>query len=394
MALSAVTPQQHEGLFRVGLVIANDCTIPQDAIAAVASPLSLCQIVSLVLVQETEKTKKLSNEDIRRLYHVDPNHTTILYGEEGFRQILESKGVDAVYISVPTADQPHYCIASLEAKKHVLLDDPVSTALTEFREQLTCAQKVKRFVQFRTMFVHHYRVTSFLNCVLTKDFGAIESIDVRLTVEYDDMDKVGVQLPLKPGQGCIRILGRYCALISALIFSRSGSLPISAQVTKATVCDENGEALSADCEVYFTGDRLVTFCVGYSPAPTRQVLEVRSRHRSATMNDFVIPHRDRLATYRIYKKEVDPITGQLEVTDGDALDVPMGPSQGIMMWRQFRELCASVEEQGWTEMGSHTMSTRELTSVALQTKRILTALEASLADECEKIAIDAKEFNV
>jgi hypothetical protein len=51
------------------------------------------------------------------------------------------------------------------------------------------------------------------------------------------------------------------------------------------------------------------------------------------VQDFVIPHPDGLATYRIYQKVDDH--WQLEVVRGQMVDVPSGPPQDVMMWRDF-----------------------------------------------------------
>ena len=381
---------------RIGLVV-KDRVVPEGYLAAIASPWSLCELVAVALLSQNEPSDATPVEEVIRKYDErrgqPGNPTTVWYGEDSFRRLIESDNVDAVYVFVPYECNLQYAIAALEARKHVLLDDPVSTALDEFREQLACAVKVNRFVQFATTFVHHHRVQSFLDCVLREKFGAIQAIDVRLNVNWEDVYMIGVTLPLEPGHGCIRRLGRYCALIAALMLTPSGSRPMSAKVLHATL-SESGEPVAARCVVKYTGNQVLKLHVGYTGAHhTRQVLEVRSRQRYATMTDFVIPHPDGLANYRTYEKEPNPLNGKLELVSGEALDVPLGPSQGIMMWRHFRELCASVEVDGWAE-SPKTLDARDMTSVALQTKRILLALTQSLKDGFAEVCIPVEDFDI
>jgi predicted dehydrogenase len=105
--------------------------------------------------------------------------------------------VDAIYVIVPTESQ-RVGIAVLEAGKHCLLKDPVSTSFDGFRDQLGLRRKVGKFVQFSTMFVHHHhRVKTFLDCVLREKFGAIESIDANLTVNFQDVEEVASRCHLK-----------------------------------------------------------------------------------------------------------------------------------------------------------------------------------------------------
>jgi hypothetical protein len=238
---------------------------------------------------------------------------------------------------------------------------------------------VGRFLQSSTMFVHHHRVKVFLACVNNQaTFGNLQSIHAKLLVNYDDAARImGVEFPLvKRGDGCVRRLGRYCVLISVLLLSRAGSQPVSAFVEPQYEHEDDVEPTSAQGTVHFTDDRVVTFEVGYSSIPTRQVLEVHAPARYATMTDFVLPHRDGLATYRVYHKDVEPVSGKLEVVRAESLDVMSGPPQDIMMWRDFSLLCDAVERYGY---GSpQAQGSRELANVANCTKKVLLALEESL----------------
>lgn len=387
--------------FRIGLVVKEDCYLgplsgragiqntahfSKRAVKAMSSPLCSCRFSHVLLLDATEE----SDDEVLQRYHISQSGVQLLRGVEGFGALLQTN-VEALYMFVPTALQRDYSNAALEARKHVLLNDPESTSLEDFRSQLSYAKKVQRFVNFPTMFVHQHRVISFLDCVSMEKFGSLESIDARLTVCFKDLHKVGVSLPLTQGQGCIQRLGRFCLLITTLIFTTrtDDSRPISAQVSKCEFSD-SGQPVSADCVVQFTRDRVLTFHVAYSPAPTRQVLEVRSRDRYATLTDFVIPHPDGLSTYRIYDKALNDKTGKVEVESGEALDVPRGPSQDVMMWRRFQELCRSIEQYGWEER-AETRIARDITSVALQTKSCLIALGKSLEEKCREVLISTEE---
>jgi hypothetical protein len=102
------------------------------------------------------------------------------------------------------------------------------------------------------MFVHQYRVRRFMERVLCDEgFGRIHSINAFVRLSYDDVGEVGVQLPLGPHSGSIRVLGRYCVLCSTLFFSRVGSFAHSAKVEYAEE-GNNGEVLSARCTVKYT----------------------------------------------------------------------------------------------------------------------------------------------
>ena len=237
---------------------------------------------------------------------------------------------------------------------------------------------------------------------------------------YDDVEKVGVKLPLREGDGSFRVLGRFCVLVSALFYSQVGSFAQSAKVEKVEY-GENGEITEGTCLVKFTevstytlkaaerklssfGMKLIQrsdwheiqgrtlhFDVGYTHSPTRQSIQLDATSRFATMNDFVIEHPDGLATYRVYEKAPN-VLDYIEVTKGEAIDLAGGPPQNTMMWRTFVGLCNSLDRQGGWDQSDATAECRVLANVALQTKRILIALTKSAENSCEEVVIDDIDY--
>ena len=175
------------------------------------------------------------------------------------------------------SSQREYVLEALNCGKHVLLNDPISTSLSEFVEQQTLAKKYGKFIQFSTMFVHQFqgeavcffsdehlttliltsppcpsKVLRFINKVLgDEEFGWIHRIDATLHLSYQDVEKVGVKLPLSDGDGSIRVLGRFCVLVSTLFFSQVGSFAKSAKVENMEL-GEHGEITKATCTVKYT----------------------------------------------------------------------------------------------------------------------------------------------
>lgn len=153
------------------------------------------------------------------------------------------------------SSQKDYVLQALNAKKHVLANDPTSVKLSEFMEELECAKKNGKFIQTTAMFVHQYRVQRFMNHVLDDEkFGRIIGVDSSIQLNYDDVEKVGVKLPLGKEEGCIRVLGRFCVLVCTMFFNRVGSYAESARV-KSWKHEANGLVVSADCTVKFTNVR-------------------------------------------------------------------------------------------------------------------------------------------
>jgi len=224
-------------------------------ICAISKVASSCEIAEFIFLQESDAIQPPLSEWMlthRSEVPNDGDDVVISHGDEGFGNMLKRKDIDAVYVVVPPGLEQKYVIQALDAKKHVLVKDPVSTYLGEFVEQLDHAKKQGKFIQFSTMFIHQYRVQRFMDRVLREElFGRINSIEADLLLNVDDLKKVGVSLPLSPQTGCIRSLGRFCILFSVLVFARVDSTATSARVIRY-VKGANGELQSATCKIKFT----------------------------------------------------------------------------------------------------------------------------------------------
>jgi hypothetical protein len=84
-----------------------------------------------------------------------------------------------------------------------------------------------------------------------EEFGWIHRINASLHLCHHDVEKVGIKLPLREGDGSIRVLGRFCVLVGTLFFSQVGSVAKSAKVENVEY-GENGEITKATCIVRFT----------------------------------------------------------------------------------------------------------------------------------------------
>lgn len=381
--------------FNIGLIIDSTC-IKDTHVSAINKPASRCQLVSVVVLHpsagETNSASSLQ-DSVQRWLKSNKVSADIEYldfigtGQSGCDEMLRSASIDAVYIIVPPSSQKEYVIEALNAKKHVLANDPTSVILSDFMEELECAKKNGKFIQTTCMFVHQYRVQRFLNHVLQDgDFGRITNVDASIQLNCDDVEKVGVKLPLRKEDGCIRVLGRFCVLVSTMFFNRVGSYAESAKV-KSWRCGSNGEIVSADCSVNFTNDRKLNFLVEYVQSATRQTIELRATSRFATMNDFVIEHPDGLATYRVYDREAR-CQRKMNALHCDSIDVAMGMGQERGLWRSFVRLGEQIDKnQGW-EDNEVIAECKELTNVALQMKKILIALMESLENGGTEVAVE------
>ncbi|CAB9497674.1 dihydrodiol dehydrogenase [Seminavis robusta] len=389
-------------------VILHTAQTSHRGLGALINPASNCRLAAVAIVAgplPADMTAWMRHQNLEN--HKEP--VTVFGGQEGAQQLVQREDVEAVFIIVPDSIHRPFVLSALEHKKHVLLNDPVSISLPAFNEQLQYAKKFGKFVQSSTPFIHQYRVRQFMDLVLREEtFGRVTCMDAYLSVCPRDLPLVGIannQMALLPNQGCIRRLGRYCVLFGILIFGKLGSHPIAAQVHDAEFDEQqqrqaektNGgqprtaaEPVRAECTIKYSGDRKMTFTVDYSHASaTRQKLEVKAGSSMANMSDFVFPHPDGLATYRLYEDiKKEPGAKHTEDMRGEAIDIAGGPSHDVVMWRNFAQLSRSIDEEGW-EGGTSPLSerVRELAEITVHTKTILNALMKSLEEGCVEVPL-------
>ena len=64
----------------------------------------------------------------------------------------------------------------------------------------------------------------------------------------------------------------------------------------------------------------------------------------ATMSDFVFPHPDGLATYRVYEDvKKSAVAGEIEVAHGEAIDIAVSPSARVLVFLHIRLLLSCFD---------------------------------------------------
>lgn len=145
-----------------------------------------------------------------------------------------------------------YLPTALESGKHVLVDYPISTSVSEMVSFFEMAHKRGLHLQESTMFIHHHRVKEFLSRILSQgSLHGIETITASLNLSRAFLDKnVRQSNPNCDTQGCVATLARYCALFGVLVFRRVDIRPVSVHVIKVKK-DETGLPTEARCIVHF-----------------------------------------------------------------------------------------------------------------------------------------------
>jgi hypothetical protein len=121
-----------------------------------------------------------------------PEEVDLKYGDEGFQTFK----VMWIYVIVLQESQ-RVTELPFEAGKHALAEGSCFYFILTFSGPARLRRKVGKFVQFSTMFVPSPSRQTFSGLCTSRKFGAIRSIDANLTVNFQDVEEVGVTLPLR-----------------------------------------------------------------------------------------------------------------------------------------------------------------------------------------------------
>lgn len=94
---------------------------------------------------------------------------------ESYHALIASNEVDAVYLPLPPGLHYQWAKQALEAGKHILVEKPATTSLTDTVDLIELARKKKLAVHENYMFVFHRQIQEVNDIVMSGEIG-----DVRL----------------------------------------------------------------------------------------------------------------------------------------------------------------------------------------------------------------------
>jgi xylose dehydrogenase (NAD/NADP) len=125
----------------------------------------------------------------------------------GYRAMLESGAIDAVYISLPNHLHAEWSIAALEAGVHVLCEKPLALSLAEVDAMTAASQANGRALAEAFMYRHHPQTRTVGEIVRSGELGAITLVRGVFNFAIDSRDNV--RLVPEYGGGCLWDVGVY-----------------------------------------------------------------------------------------------------------------------------------------------------------------------------------------
>jgi predicted dehydrogenase len=361
--------------------------IARKNVSAICHSSSACEMVAIAS-RSAQKAESLVQNHV---HSKDKQKQILIFsGENAYHDLLQNDMVDAVYIPLPTSLKMEWARKALMAGKHVLCEKPVATSASKYEQVIDLAKSKGKYIMDGAMFVHNIRTHHLLDFISHKHvFGDVTRIDASFTFLGDETFLSNDIRCCKDFDfhGCLGDLGWYCIQFAILVFRKVGySMVKSAQVTH---CVKNKDQVPIDvtCLVTFGSvdgskgiDKILSFHSSFCQS-LKQRFEISGSKKSLVMEDAVLPKNGSVA-YQVKSQELTYMD-QFSVQETDVCEMPMGPVQEVLMWRNFSKFCA--DENKWKDP-----NTKNISFVSLETQRVLDALMKSIEEN--NAMIDMVDF--
>mmetsp|Transcript_19629 Transcript_19629/g.42041 ORF Transcript_19629/g.42041 Transcript_19629/m.42041 type:complete len:392 (+) Transcript_19629:94-1269(+) len=352
-----------------------------------AAKSAACRIAA-VASRSDEKARDFVNEVLGEQKSLP---TIFAGGNDAYDRLLNSDELDSVYVPLPTMLHERYVTRALSCGKHVLLEKPVATSSTSYRDMLDAASRNGKFLMDGTMFVHHPRTKQFVDSIPNPN-------RVTFNFTFDGCENFFKKnIRMKKGgdfMGCVGDLGWYCVRMGLLVFSSLDAGQLRGMVTAAQVVryqlNEEGVPFEADCLVYFSGNRVLSFHCSFIH-PLNQTVQISGTgsEYTATMTDAILPRPGDTLSYSLVKQNMIQYD-EINVEERKEMQVDNSHVQEVCMWRNFAKWARKVEkesasasadtkdEKWWGGDSAEMKGANDIASYSLHTTVVLDALMQSI----------------
>jgi predicted dehydrogenase len=218
---------------------------------------------TVVAVAARDYGRAIAFAEAHQIEHVAPTYEALLARDD----------LDLVYNALPTAWHAQWCIAALEAGKHVLCEKPFAMSLQEAQQVLARAAKQDRRVIEATHYRYHPMTERARTLLAEGEIGAVRSIEAHFHVPVR-ADPSEFRRDAGLGGGAFRDLGFYPlhlartllagepehAICQEIVWEKPGVdlvLRVSMPFSATSVVLEAGMRLdrAASAQAVVTGDR-------------------------------------------------------------------------------------------------------------------------------------------
>ena len=172
-----------------------------------------------IMPSELEKAKKFTAEHGGKLFH-------------GYESLISSDMIDAVYIPLPPALHFKWAKKALENGKHVLLEKPFTTSVSDTEELISIAQGNQLAVHENYMFAFHSQLEWIREQINSNAIGDIRLIRIDFGFPFRGANDFRYCKEL--GGGALLDCGGYTIKLASMLLGDTTS------VTESQLCGKEG----------------------------------------------------------------------------------------------------------------------------------------------------------
>jgi predicted dehydrogenase len=177
-----------------------------------------------------------------------------------YDDLLADPDIDAVYVPAANADHFEWCVASLEAGKHVLCEKPLVLTSTDVMRLIAVRDRAGRHIEEAFSYRHHPQWADIARIIDDGEIGAPRAVHAAMAKQFRDPADIRNNPAL--GGGALYDLGSYAISAIGQVFRRA---PLSVSATIHHAPDTGVDRLTTAMLDY--GDAHATFSVGIQSGP-------------------------------------------------------------------------------------------------------------------------------
>ena len=276
---------------------------------------------------------------------------------DSWNEMLNWKGIDALYIGVPTAAKEEIAIAAAKKGKHILVDKPFSSYESVKRMTDTARENKVAFMD-ATHFVHHPR-TALIQENIFDQIGSPQAVHTSFFFPFLDRTNIRYNTDLEP-TGAIGDMAWYSA--RAIVEYLPNARKIKSIKSFAQHDPETGAILRGSGIIVFNDGSTSNWDIGYNAGVCIMDLDILGTDGLIKLDDFVLDwskgfafnDEDHIAGYTLRKGMATPKEFQF-------VETPSEKSQTTLMIENFAHMVKSSNN----ELNDASMAKTELTQSIL-----------------------------
>ncbi|QSP94914.1 Gfo/Idh/MocA family oxidoreductase [Marinobacter salinisoli] len=207
-----------------------------------------------------------------------------------WQELVQAKGIDAVYVATPTAGREEICLAALNAGKHLISEKPFLNAESVKRIASAAEARGLSFMD-ATHFTHHPRTQAVVK-TQQADLGRVNRVRTSFFFPFMDRENIRFDSSKEP-TGAVGDMAWYN--MRAIVEFMRPTQPVKTLHGTIRRDDQTGAVVGGTGMIEFEGGQVSSFDFGYDAGVCQMDLDIIGEQGLIQMDDYVLDWKDGFA---------------------------------------------------------------------------------------------------